>query len=187
MKTIMVDMDDVITHGNFTKILENFLGYKPDYNSLQGYYIQDLLGDKKTEFFEMFKDMNLYENAELLPDCYEVLKKLSTQYKIYICTDYIWREIVEHAGNNLKNKYEWLYKKLDFINPRNLIFAADKSVINCDIKIDDKLDNLTGASTKLLFTAYHNKEISNKELEKESIIRVNNWKEIKDILLNNID
>ena len=27
MKTIMVDMDDVITYGNFSKILEDYLGY----------------------------------------------------------------------------------------------------------------------------------------------------------------
>lgn len=31
----------------------------------------------------------MYENASLLPDCYDVLKKLSGSYKIYICTDYI--------------------------------------------------------------------------------------------------
>lgn len=28
MKTIMVDMDDVLTYGNFSKILEDYLGYK---------------------------------------------------------------------------------------------------------------------------------------------------------------
>ena len=28
MKTIMVDMDDVITIGNFQRILEEYLGYK---------------------------------------------------------------------------------------------------------------------------------------------------------------
>ena len=187
MQTIMVDMDDVITLGNFSKIMEDYLGYKPDYDNLKGYYLQDLLGDKKDDFFSKFKDMNMYETAKLLPNCYDVLKKLSKYYKIYICTDYIWREIVEHAGNSLKNKYDFLYRKLDFIDPRNFIFAADKSVINCDIKIDDKTNNIMGAKTKLLFTAYHNMDLDDNALRKDNIIRVNNWKEIGDILLKCVD
>ena len=186
MKTIMVDMDDVITNGNFSKILEDYLGYKLDYNNINNYYIQDILGDKKDDFFNKFKDMNVYENADLLPDCYDTLRELSKYYRIYICTDYIWREIIEYAGNNLRNKYNFLYEKLDFIEPRNYIFTVDKYIINCDIKIDDKVDNIEGASIKLLFTAWHNKKLSNEELKKRNIIRVNNWKEIAKILLNEI-
>lgn len=179
----MVDMDDVLTYGNFSKILEDYLGYKPDYDSIKNYYIQDILGDKKDDFFSKFKDIDMYDNATLLPDSYDTLKELSKYYKIYICTDYIWREIVKYAGNNLKNKYNFLYKKLDFIEPKNFIFAADKSIINCDIKIDDKINNIEGAATKLLYTAWHNKDIPQEELAKQNIIRVNNWKEIGKILL----
>ncbi len=184
MKTIMVDMDDVLTYGNFSKILEDYLGYKPDYDNIKTYYIQDILGNQKDDFFSKFKDMDMYENAVLLPDCYDVLKELSKHYKIYICTDYIWREIIEYAGNNLKNKYNFLYEKLDFISPNNFIFTADKTIVNCDIKIDDKINNIEGAETKLLFTAWHNKDLSDKELKEQGIIRVNNWKEIIEVLEN---
>ncbi len=181
----MVDMDDVLTNGNFSKILVEYLGYRPDFENTKKYHLQNILGDKKEDFFSKFKDMDMYEKATLLPDCYEVLKELSKYYKIYICTDYIWKEIIEYAGNNLRNKYNFLYKKLDFIAPQNFIFTADKSIINCDIKIDDKVNNLDGARTKLLFTAWHNKDLSREELEKSDIIRVNNWKEIKNVLLGN--
>lgn len=180
----MIDMDEVLTNGNFAKILEDYLGYRPDYENITNYYRQDILGNKKDDFFNKFKDMDMYENASLLPDCYETLKELNKHYKIYICTDYIWPEIIKYAGNNLKNKYNYLYEKLDFIKPQNFIFTADKSIINCDIKIDDRTINLEGASTKLLFTAVHNKDLSDEELKKKNIIRVNNWKEIKEILLN---
>ncbi len=159
MKTIMVDMDDVLTYGNFSKILEDYLGYIPDYSNIKNYYIQDILGDRKDDFFNKFKDMDMYKDATLLPDCYEVLKELSKYYNIYICTDYIWREIVEFAGNNLKNKYNF-------------------------IKIDDRINNIEGAPIKLLFTAWHNKDITDVELKKRDIIRVNNWKDIKKFLLN---
>lgn len=184
MKSIMVDMDDVLTYGNFSEILEDYLGYVPDYDNIKTYYIQEILGDKKEDFFNKFKDMDMYANATLLPNCYEVLKELSKNYKIYICTDYIWREIIEHAGNNLKNKYKFLYEKLDFISPKNFIFTADKSIVNCDIKIDDKVSNIEGAEIKLLFTAWHNKDLTDKELKEKGIIRVNDWIDIKKIFEN---
>ena len=38
----------------------------------------------------------------------------------------------------------------------------DKSVLNCTIKIDDSIKNLIGAERKLLYTAYHNKNIEKK-------------------------
>ena len=55
--------------------------------------------------------------------------------------------------------------------------------MNFDIRIDDRLNNLSGATTKLLFTAWHNKDLSKEELKKKNTIRVNSWKEIEDILL----
>lgn len=187
MQTIMVDMDNVITQGSFSTILEDYLGYKPDYSAVKGYYVQDILGDKKEDFFKYFVTRNLYENATLLPDCYNVLKKLNNYYKIYICTDYIWREVISYAGDNLKNKYEFLYKELDFIDPQNFIFVCDKSIINCDIKIDDRPHNLKGAKKKILFTAYHNKEMTEEDLRKDNLIRANNWLDIENILLNDLE
>lgn len=187
MQTIMVDMDDVITDTNFSTILEDYLGYKPDYSAVKGYYVQDILGDKKEDFFKYFVTRNLYENATLLEDCYNVLKKLNKYYKIYICTDYIWREVISYAGDNLKNKYEFLYQELDFLKPQNFIFACDKSIINCDIKIDDRPHNLKGAKKKILFTAYHNKEMTQEELRKDNLIRANNWLDIENILLNDLE
>lgn len=183
MKTIMIDMDDVITCDNFIKIISQYLGYDVSYDDVKTYYIQDVLEDKKEEFFEKFRDINLYKDAILEPDCYEVIKELSEKHKVYICTDYIWPEIIESSGNNLKNKYEFLYKAFDFLSPRNYIFTGDKSIVNCDIKIDDKVDNLKGASQKLLYTAYHNKCYDDKMLKKENIRRVNNWDEIRKTLL----
>ena len=41
MKTIMVDMDDVITDGNFTNFLEEFLGKKINVNDSKIYYRQE--------------------------------------------------------------------------------------------------------------------------------------------------
>lgn len=182
-KTLMIDMDDVITTGGFLESMEEFLGKKIDITKAKSFYLQEFLGERKKEFFEDFDKINLYKNAKLMDDCYEVIKALNEKYKVYICTDYIWPEAISKSGPNLKNKYEYLMKKLDFFSPRNYIFAADKSIMNFDVRIDDKLINLEGAKTKLLFDSYHNKDYSDGFLKENGIVRVHNWKEIANILL----
>lgn len=82
----------------------------------------------------------------------------------------------------LYQKFEYLKNNLPFISPYQYIFLSNKSVLDMDIKIDDRPDNLDGAKRKILFTAFHNQEISDEELQKENIERANNWLEVKELL-----
>lgn len=183
-KRIMIDMDDVIVSGGFLHLLNEFMytNYKEeDFNE---FYMQDIVPNKK-EFFNYFLKHNLYDYCEIKDSAIEVIKKLSKNFDIYICTSYIYKEIIEDSGIILKYKYDYLLKYFPFLNPSNFIFTGDKSVINCDIKIDDRVENLENSNIKILFSAYHNKNISDKELKEKNILRVNNWSEIKNLLLNN--
>lgn len=184
MKKIMVDMDDVICDGGFLSLVNQFLGTNYQIEEIKTYYIQDLIPKEKyPEWSEFFNTKNVYDYSTMLPYTYEVLEKLSKSYEIYITTAYIFRDNEEYSAKNLKNKFEYLYKNLPFISPDNYIFTTNKEIINCDIKIDDKLSNLKGkAETKLLFTAYHNKELTEEELKQNGVIRVNGWKEIENLL-----
>ena len=76
MKTIMVDMDNVITDGVFLDLVNEFLGTNYQLNELKDYYIQGLLGEKDEKFWKWVEDKNFYEKAVLLDGCYEVLKKV---------------------------------------------------------------------------------------------------------------
>lgn len=185
-KKLMIDMDEVITGENLTPMIETFLGYSIDL-SQTGYYIQNVLGERKKEFFEkVFPYQNLYEKAELKEGCRDTLLKLNEQYEIYIVTAYLWPDALSSTGNILKYKFDFLIKKLPFLQPNNFIFINDKSMIHFDIKIDDRIQNLQNTDIKLLFDSYHNKNITNEELEERSIKRVMNWKEIEQILLNRV-
>ena len=187
MKSIMVDMDNVITDGLFKEYIEEFFKIKIDLNKTKEYaYVQKYTDNNKEAFWEWVQNKNFYENAPLLEDCKETLKKLNKKYDIYIVTTYLWKETIDISGNNLKNKYYYLRKKLPFIPPEKYIFASNKNLMNFDIKIDDKLNNLEGGKTKLLFSAWHNKDISEQDLLKQNVIRVNNWKDIEKILLEDI-
>lgn len=181
-KRIMVDMDDVITTGGFLHLINEYLKTNYTENDFESFYMQDIVPNKD-KFFKWFKTNNMYDYCSLTPNVYEVLEKLSKNYEIFIGTSYIIRDIIKDTAFLLPQKYEFLINNFPFINPNNIIFLGNKSVLNCDIKIDDRIDNLDGAKTKILFTAWHNKNISKDELNNKGIKRANNWKEIENIFL----
>lgn len=181
-KTIMVDMDEVITMGGFLHLLNEFAGTNYTVDDVKDYYMQDLVPDKDA-FFKYFIQHNQYDYSILLPGVVEVLKDLQEFYDIYIGTSYIIKEIPKECGIILLHKHDYLCEKLPFIPVNNYIFINNKSLLNCDIKIDDKIDNLENAKVKILFTAYHNKDLSDEYLKNKGVIRANSWYEIRDILL----
>ena len=182
MKTIMIDMDNVITNNNFTLLLEKFLNKKIDFNNLNVKYRQDLIEGREEEFKALYQNTNIYDNAPLLKGCFEVLERLSKNYEIYIVTSYIWKKNVIDPSENLKNKFNYLKAKLPFINPNNYIFIQDKKLIHFDIAIDDRLSGLENCDIKILFNSWSNKSLDDSMLKEKNIIRVNNWYEIEEIL-----
>lgn len=106
---------------------------------------------------------------------------------MFIGTSFIFKEIVSDSGIFVKNKYDFLMKNFPFLNPMNFVFVGNKSILKCDIFIDDKIENLTGGDIKILYTAYHNKSISDEELKKLGIIRAKDWLDIKRILIDSME
>ena len=72
---------------------------------------------------------------------------------------------------------------LPFISPEKYVFTTNKNLMNFDIRIDDKMDNLNGADIKLLFSAWHNQSLDEKVLRDNNVIRVNDWFDIEKILI----
>lgn len=121
--------------------------------------------------------------VEPLPNCVEVIERLNQEYDIYIVTSYVWKENVIDAAHNLKYKYEYLRYFFPFLDSNNFIFISDKSKIKFDIGIDDRPKNLISCEKKLLFTEFRNEKLSKEDLEKDNIIRVNNWLEVQKNLI----
>ncbi len=185
-KTVMVDMDEVITEGGFLHLINEFAGTNYTKDDVKGYYMQDLISDKDA-FFKYYITKNQYDYGILIPDVVEVLNILKDYYDIYICSSYIIKEIPKECGILLLYKHNYLCEKLPFIPVNNYAFVNNKSIINCDIKIDDKIDNLVNADIKILFTSYHNKDLDGEFLKENGIIRANNWLEVKNILLKELN
>lgn len=186
MKRIMIDMDNVITNPLFLEFINEFLGTNYKLDDLEEYYLQKLITKDSNKFWNFINNKNLYEDIELFDDCYEVLEKLNKKYDLYIVTAYIWGDSYdEFIVNTLRDKYLFLREKLPFIRPEKYIFTINKNIMNFDVRIDDRLNNLAGADVKLLFSAWHNKNYSDTELKENNVIRVNNWKDVEKILLDN--
>lgn len=181
----MVDMDNVIVDTALLKYINEFLETDYKREDMKGYYLQELVNHRKKEFWNWVKDRNFYDGMTLFEDCYRVLERLNEVYDVYIVTSYLWKDDIDISGYNLGNKYYYLREKLPFIKPEKYIFTTNKKIINFDIRIDDKLENLEGATLKLMFSAWHNRDMDDNWLEKQNVIRVNSWQDIENMLLKN--
>lgn len=185
MEKLIVDMDDVITEKGFIRMINKFLGTNYKQEDAKSYYINDLIPkDKMDEWVEFYSKENVYDYANIVEGAKETLEKLNEKYDLYIATAYVFRDAPEVSGKTLNDKYNFLCENFPFIDPHKFIFISNKELLEADIRIDDSPKKLIGkAKLKLLFTAYHNKDMTEEELKENNLIRVNNWKEVEKILL----
>ena len=186
MKRLMIDMDNCITDALFMDRINEFLGTNYKLEEQTEFRLQKITGDRIDEFWQFMKDKSFYDDAPLIKGAYKALEILNKKYDLYIITAFIYpNSNPDISSNNLKFKYEYLRKNLPFISPKQYIFIEDKEIIQSDIAIDDRLKHLKSAKTKILFDAWHNRNISDETLKEQGVIRVHTWKEIMKILDNN--
>lgn len=184
-KKLLIDVDEVISENTFLDEVNAFLGTSYKMEDFTTYYIDDVLGsdENKQKFYESIKNKDMYVDSKIFDGAVDVLKKLNEKYDLYICSACVMFCMPENSGIFFKYKYDFLINNFPFLNPNNFIFTSAKNIFKADIQIDDKLENMQGdVKMKLLFTAYHNKNLTNKQLKDNNAIRVNSWKEIDEIL-----
>ena len=186
MKTLLIDVDECISRSTFLDEVNAFL--KTDYkmDDFTEYYIDDVLGsdENKAIFYETIKNKDMYAGSFVFEGAKEVLEKLNEKYDVYICSACVMFSMVKESGIYFKHKYDFLIKNFPFLNPNKFIFTSAKNIFKADIQIDDKLDNMKGdVETKIMFSAYHNKNVSDEELKQNGAVRVSCWKDVEKILL----
>lgn len=181
---IIIDVDYVICDCGFLPLINQFMGTDYKIEDFKEYYIDDILGsdENKQKFYDFYYTKNCYTDAVLKPNAYDVLKRLNKKYDIFICSACVNFAMPERSGKFFKDKYDYLIKELPFLDPNKFIFTNAKDVVYGDYIIDDRLSNLKGnTKNKYLYTAYHNINISDEELKKENVKRVDSWDDIADI------
>lgn len=186
MKKIMIDLDETICSPSYLKEVNKYLNTNYKYEDIKTYFVEDIIEeDKKQDFLDYFyRNVNVYDEAMILPDALGVIEKLSHFYEIYIVSAFVDKRRIKESGIMAKYKYEWILKNMPFIDPKKIILTGSKDIIMCDIKIDDKVSNLKGyGDTKLLMDQLHNQKYSFEELTNLNIKRVYDWQQVESILL----
>lgn len=185
-KTLMIDMDEVIVTGGMLRMVNDFLGTNYTEDDLTEYHIQNKIPQEEmNKWWNYFKNGNMYEKETLFDNfTYDTLYKLNEKYDLNIVTAYNTKnDIIQNLGFHINNKIEFLNKYLPFLDTEQIHFVNRKDLIKAEVKIDDKLENMNGDNLKLLFTAYHNKNLTDDYLKSVNAVRVNNWQDIANILL----
>lgn len=186
MKKIMIDLDETICSPSYLKEVNKYLNTNYKYEDIKTYFVEDIIEeDKKQDFLDYFyQNVNVYDEAMILPDALGVIEKLSHFYEIYIVSAFVDKRRIKESSIMAKYKYEWILKNMPFIDPKKIILTGSKDIIMCDIKIDDKVSNLKGyGETKLLMDQLHNQKYSFEELTNMNIKRVYDWQQVEAILL----
>ena len=185
-KKLLIDVDEVIGESTFLDEINLFLNTNYKIDDFTEYYLDDVLGseENKARFYESIKNKDMYKDFKIFDGAKAVLKKLNEVYDIYICSACVMFCMPEESGVFFKYKYDFLIKNFPFLNPNNFIFTSAKNLFKADVQIDDKLSNMCGeVDLKLMFSAYHNKNVSDETLKNVGVTRVSGWQEIEKILL----
>ena len=170
---IMCDIDDVLNN-----LMEKTIElYNSRYNKslkvvdLTSYNFIDCLPREDTDaILTLFKDKKLWNSLSPVAGASNGLKTLIKQgHQVYLAT----------ATNpvNFAWKVEWCERHFPFIHADNIIRVVDKSLLKCDVIIDDYMENLIGNTAyKVCVNKPWNRD------EKKDFIydirRAHNWKEI---------
>lgn len=187
-KTILVDVDDVICQDHYFYSVNEYLAItgRPVIKSLDDkwpYHYEKEIFKEECDlegFYTHFLSNDVYRGTKPVLGAVEALKVLNEKHDVYLVTATTRKR--ENA-REFVDKFFWILNHLDFFDPRKIIMINHKHLLKGDVIIDDRLKNLKGdISTKILFTAYHNKNVTKSELEIIGAVRVSGWEEILKIL-----
>ena len=186
---IVFDFDDTLVIGNFLNIANECFNGNKTIDELKEYYVEDnfdITSEQLEKYLDELVKRDLYENATILEGAYDSLKMLASsgKYEVIIFSACAINQRKNESGNFFARKYEYIVKTFYFIEPKNIILGGNKSIICSKYFIDDRIDHLisSNAKYKILFTAYHNKDIPLDELEKNNIIRVDNHEQLYEFI-----
>ncbi|MCX4364538.1 MAG: hypothetical protein OSJ70_02010 [Bacilli bacterium] len=194
-KTLLLDVEEVIFFGGFLQAVNAFLNTNYIIDDFKDYYIDAVaIPENRFEEFNKFvRGRNMFENPQILPYAIETIKLLCDYYEIFLCTDSINPFDVSGSARNFVDKFMALQRLLPFIDPTHYIFTSNKSLFNADAQVDDRLAKMDNdVKLKILFSSYHNMDISNQELWEAGAVRAGTswrdaWIETGKILIPNYD
>lgn len=177
MLKIAIDFDETL-FPTLEKILEVYNKHHNtniELSQITTYSLHDSLPvEVADELLELFVEKTIYDSLQPYKGAIRAVKTLIEQgHEVYIATSTDIR--------NMEWKEQLLQKYLPFIPKNNLIRIHDKALLNVDVLVEDKLDNLKSTfADRICFDQYWNRDESADFAY--SIYRIHHWGEINNII-----
>ena len=173
---IAIDMDEVMAD-SLTRHLQLYndeFGANLRKQDLQGKPLHLTVPEAhRRRIDEIALSDGFFWDLDVMPGCQEVIRDLTERYDVFIVT------AAMEFPNSFLPKHAWLQEHFPFLDIRNVVYCGDKSIVDADIMIDDRIRNLEQfEGMRILFSAPHN-------LNEKRFLRVNSWKEVRALLLGN--
>lgn len=179
--TILVDMDDTLENLSeaWVSYLNGRYGTSVAVSDISSWDISQAFPIlSKAEVYGALKETALWEAVKPLPGAVKYLKKLVEDgNEVFIVT-------ASHPDTVGVKMNQVLFRYFPFIPYQNVIISSKKQMIAGDILIDDGVHNLGGKFMGMLFTANHNRSITDDELLALNAVRVDGWKEVYSLIHN---
>ena len=174
-RIVAIDCDGVLVDWTqeAVDLVNLHLDTKHTVNDITDFHFDKCLGKKsrKIIYKELITSRHLYDDREPVEGCTEALEILREKYRV-ICVSSV---VAQHAESKMK----WLYRH--GFEHHDIFFAHDKSLIDFDILIDDKKENILEAVERgILFRRPWNRDLYIKKWHIDRGWVVHNWKEVPD-------
>lgn len=175
MKTILVDMDEVIffTHKRFNeRLAETHPDITPvPYENSTSFYLEELYPqEQKTKIGAIWRQEGFFKSIPLMQGALEALNELKSRHEVWICSSPITSPYC------LQEKFISAREQLGDYWAKRLIMLKDKTLVRGDYLIDDKPDirgTMTPAWEHIFYNHPWNANISGKRR-----ITWHNYKEV---------
>lgn len=181
MKRIALDFDETLfpTLGKVIEVYNKRHGTNLELSQITTYNLSDNFDvDVADELIELFVDKEVYSSLQPYKGAVRAVKTFVEQgNEVYVATATDVR--------NMEWKEELLQKHFPFIPKKNLIRIHNKALLNVDVLVEDKLDNLQNTfADRVCFDQPWNQDDDFDYVY--SVYRVHNWSEIINVI-NNIE
>ncbi|MDE1169588.1 MAG: hypothetical protein PW734_00020 [Verrucomicrobium sp.] len=171
---IAIDMDEVVADALSRHISLYNAEFKTAFNpaDLKGRDLHEAVPQAHAKRTSQFPhEEGFFDDLTVFPHCQEVIRELQEKYEIFFAS------AAMEFRHSLVPKHQWLHEHFPFVPWTHHVFCGDKSIINADYLIDDRVKNFTGFRGEgILFTAPHNEGITGYR-------RANDWLEVRQLFL----
>ena len=177
MLKIAIDFDETL-FPTLDKVIETYNKHhntNVELSQITTYNLHDSLPTEiADELIELFVDKSVYDCLQPYKGAIRAIKTLVEQgHEIYIATSTDVR--------NMEWKEELLQKHFPFIPKKNLICIHNKSLLNVDVLVEDKMENLKSTfADRICFSQLWNVDEDADYVY--SIYRIHHWGEINNVI-----